>query len=276
MMRRQDSSQPFCPCVLFVVHSGIGITVGAHRLWSHRSFQASWPLRFVLMLCNSVANQGSIYHWVRDHRVHHKCCETEADPYDASRGFFFSHIGWVFVKKNPAVIKAGKDMDFTDLMDDPIVRWQHYLHPWFNQYMCFVLPAQIATKHWDEDFYTAFLVAGMLRYCWVLHCTFLVNSAAHMFGDQPYDSDSNYATENPIVSFLSIGEGWHNWHHKYPYDYSASEFGISSQFNPTKLFIDCMATIGFVWGQKRATSAWTKRTSKTNLIQKRRVSKATT
>ena len=209
------------------------------------------------MLCSSIANQGSIFHWVRDHRVHHRCCETNADPHDATRGFFFSHIGWLILKKHPNVIKAGKSMDFSDIMDDPIVRWQHQLHPWFNSYMCFILPAQIASYYWDENFTSAFLVAGGLRYCFVLHCTFLVNSAAHMFGDRPYATiKHSLATENPIVSFLTIGEGWHNWHHKYPYDYAASEFGISSQFNISKLFIDFMAKIGLVWNRKRATGAW--------------------
>jgi len=90
---------------------------------------------------------------------------------------------------------------------------------------------------------------------YILHCTWLVNSAAHLWGDHPYDPLS-YAAENPVVSFFAIGEGWHNYHHKYPYDYACSEFGVSSQYNPSKLFIDLMAFFGLVWGRRRATSAW--------------------
>ena len=71
------------------------------------------------MLCNSCANQGSIYHWARDHRVHHKFSETTADPHDATRGFFFAHMGWLFVKKHKDVVKAGREMDFSDLKEDP-------------------------------------------------------------------------------------------------------------------------------------------------------------
>ena len=67
------------------------------------------------MLCNSIANQGSIYHWARDHRVHHKYSETDADPHNAMRGFFFAHMGWLYVKKHPEVIRAGKELDFSDL-----------------------------------------------------------------------------------------------------------------------------------------------------------------
>jgi len=235
--------------------SGFGITVGVHRLWSHRSYDASFPVRLFLMLCNSIANQGSIFHWARDHRVHHKYSETEADPHDATRGFFFAHMGWLFVKKHPAVIAAGRELDFSDLLEDSVVMFQKKLDPWFALYMCYVMPAQVAARWWGEDFCNAFWVAGALRYAAVLHFTWLVNSAAHLYGDHPYDVLS-YPAENPIVSLLAVGEGWHNWHHKYPFDYSASEFGVSSQFNPSKLFIDLLAAVGLVTNRKRATAAW--------------------
>lgn len=229
--------------------------MGVHRLWSHRSYSAAFPVRFFLMLCNSIANQGSIYHWARDHRVHHKYSETHADPHNAMRGFFFAHMGWLYVKKHPEVIRAGKELDFSDLHEDPVVMFQKKLDPFFTLYMCFVFPAQIAVKFWGESFWPAFFVAGALRYMLVLHFTWLVNSAAHLYGDHPYDVVS-YPSENPYVSFFAVGEGWHNWHHKYPFDYAASEFGISSQFNPSKLFIDMLAAVGLVWGRKRGTAAW--------------------
>lgn len=235
--------------------SGFGITVGVHRLWSHRSYEAAWPVRLVLMLCNSIANQGSIYHWSRDHRVHHKYSETDADPHNAMHGFFFAHMGWLLIKKHPDVIKAGREMDFSDLLEDPIVRFQKALDPWFALYMCYVMPAQVASYFWGESFWNAFLVAGGFRYAVVLHFTWLVNSAAHLYGDHPYDVLS-FPAENPLVSWCAVGEGWHNWHHKYPFDYAASEFGISSQFNPSKLVIDLLAATGLVWGRKRGTAAW--------------------
>jgi len=235
--------------------SGFGITVGVHRLWTHRSYEAAFPARVVLMLCNCIANQGSIYHWSRDHRVHHKYSETDADPHNAMRGFFFAHMGWLFVKKHPEVVKAGRQMDFSDLLDDPLVKFQKRVDPWFALYMCYVMPAQVAQYFWGENFWTALLIAGGLRYCFVFHCTFLVNSAAHFYGDHPYDAAS-YPSENPFVSFMAIGEGWHNWHHKYPFDYACSEFGISSQFNPSKLVIDVFAAVGLVWGRKRGTHIW--------------------
>jgi len=235
--------------------TGFGITVGVHRLWSHRSYEASLPVRIVLMLLNSLANQGSIIHWARDHRVHHKYSETIADPHNATRGFFFAHIGWLLLRKEREVIKLGKQLDFSDLYEDPVVMFQFKLDPWFNISMCYFLPALVASHFWGENFWNGFFVPGGLRYIWVKHCTFLVNSAAHIYGDHPYDYESRPA-ENPFVSFFAIGEGWHNWHHKYPFDYAASEFGILSQFNPSKLLIDTLALFGLVWGRKRATAAW--------------------
>ena len=227
-----------------------------HRLWAHRSYEACFAVRLFLVLCNSIANQGSIFYWARDHRVHHKFSETDADPHNASRGFFFAHMGWLFVKKHPDVIKAGRSMDFSDLLEDPLVALQKKADPYFAWYMCFILPAQVAAYGWGETFWNGFFVAGALRFVAVLHFTWLVNSAAHLYGDHPYDATS-YAAENPIVAFVSIGEGWHNWHHKYPFDYSASEFGFSAQFNPSTLFIDALEAAGLVWNKKRATAAWT-------------------
>jgi len=235
--------------------SGLGITAGVHRLWAHRSYDASFPVRLWLMLANSIANQGSIFHWARDHRVHHKHSEKDADPHNATRGFFYAHIGWLYVKKHPDVVSAGKELSYDDLYADGCVMFQKRLDPWFTLFMCFVMPALVAKAGWGESFWPALWVAGALRYCIVLHFTWLVNSAAHFFGDHPYDH-SSWPSENPWVSLAAIGEGWHNWHHKYPYDYAASEFGITSQFNPTKLFIDGCAALGLVTNRKRATGAW--------------------
>ena len=100
-----------------------------------------------------------------------------------------------------------------------------------------------------------------MRYVWLLHCTWAVNSAAHLWGERPYDPNSNPA-ENWVVTILAIGEGWHNWHHKYPFDYAASEYGVTSQFNPTKLVIDTAAMFGLVSDRKRATAMWAREKAK--------------
>lgn len=234
--------------------TGLGITAGVHRLWAHRSYEAVLPLRIFLMLINSIANQGSIFHWSRDHRVHHKFSDTPTDPHNAARGFFFSHMGWLLVQKDKRVKEAGEKLDYFDLETDPVVIFQDTLDPWFALFMCFIFPAIVAMQ-WGENFWNGFWVAGALRYCFVLHCTWNVNSGAHFYGDHPYEPNSMPA-ENPIVAFVAIGEGWHNWHHKYPYDYATSEFGLESQFNPTKIFLDVCGLLGLAKNFKRGTGAW--------------------
>merc|ERR1711998_51828 len=235
--------------------SGFGITGGAHRLWAHRSYTAGPIYRGVLMIANSIANQGSIWHWARDHRTHHFHSETVADPHDAIRGFWFAHIGWLYLKKDKRVAEAGAKVNVDDLRADGWVMLQRRFDPWWNLYFSFVFPAHVAMVLWGERFAVGFFVPGALRYLWVLHCTWLVNSAAHLWGERPYDPQSNPA-ENPLVSIAAMGEGWHNWHHKYPFDYAASEYGVMRQFNPTKIVIDTAAALGMVTHRKRATEMW--------------------
>jgi stearoyl-CoA desaturase (delta-9 desaturase) len=149
----------------------------------------------------------------------------------------------------------GKQLNYDDLIDDWTVMFQKNLDPWFTLFMCFVFPGLVCLS-WGDSFWHGYWVAGALRYVLVLYATWCVNSAAHLYGDHPYDFQL-WPAENPFVSYVAVGEGWHNWHHKYPYDYAASEYGIHRQFNPTKLFIDIMVLLGLASDCKRATGAWT-------------------
>ncbi|CAC5381288.1 unnamed protein product [Mytilus coruscus] len=110
--------------IFYYIFSAVGITAGAHRLWSHRSYKAKTPLRILLAIMNSAALQNDILEWSRDHRVHHKYSETDADPHNARRGFFFSHIGWLLVRKHPDVARKGKQLDMSDLYADKVVMIQ--------------------------------------------------------------------------------------------------------------------------------------------------------
>ena len=103
---------------------GIGITGGAHRLWAHKSYNAKLPFRILLMIGQTIAGQNCIYIWARDHRVHHKFSDTDGDPHNMRRGFFFTHCGWLMRKKHPAMIEKSKTLDFSDLLADPVVRFQ--------------------------------------------------------------------------------------------------------------------------------------------------------
>jgi stearoyl-CoA desaturase (delta-9 desaturase) len=104
--------------------SSLGVLAGSHRLWSHKSYKAKLPLRIILAFLQTLALQNDIYEWSRDHRVHHKYSETDADPHNAKRGFFFAHMGWLLCKKHPEVKEKGKSIDMSDLWSDPVVRFQ--------------------------------------------------------------------------------------------------------------------------------------------------------
>ncbi|ODM95066.1 Stearoyl-CoA desaturase 5 [Orchesella cincta] len=227
-----------------------GITAGVHRLWSHRAYKARLPLRIFLAFCNSVSYQNSIYEWARDHRVHHKFTETNADPVNSKRGFFFSHVGWLCCKKHPDVKLIGGKVDMSDILNDPVVYYQKkYYVP--SVIVCFaLLPTVIPWYYWGESLWNAYWVAVILRYCFALNATWLVNSAAHMYGDRPYDKNIAPA-ENITVSALTLGEGYHNFHHTFPFDYTTSEWGY--RINITTAILDFFSLFGLAYGFRQAT-----------------------
>ena len=228
--------------------SGLGITGGAHRLWSHRAYKARVPIELLLMCLQTMAGQNSILTWCRDHRVHHKFSETDADPHNIKRGFFFAHMGWLCCRKHPEVSAKGKLIDMSDLEQNPIVMFQHRHFWWLAILFTVLLPTMIPVWFWSERFWTSFVFAFMIRYLITLHSTWLVNSAAHYHGSRPYDRHIE-ARESPWVIAFGLGEGFHNFHHTFPFDYSTSEFG--KLFNVTTTCIDLLAGVGLVYDRRK-------------------------
>ncbi|XP_058059024.1 acyl-CoA Delta-9 desaturase isoform X2 [Anopheles bellator] len=210
--------------VLLVWASGLGITAGAHRLWSHKSYKARWPLRLLLMFLFTICGQRDAYTWALDHRIHHKYSETDADPHNAKRGFFFAHVGWVFLTPHPEVVAKRKIIDMSDLLADPIVMAQRrYYIPLFAL-LVIGMPVLVPWYCWEERLSVAFWVCFTLRFTTTLNIAFFVNSVAHMFGNRPYDKSIS-PVENLAVAIAAMGEGWHNYHHVFPWDYKTSELG---------------------------------------------------
>ncbi|KAH0950952.1 hypothetical protein HN011_004075 [Eciton burchellii] len=234
-------------CITWAILGGIGVTGGAHRLWAHRAYKAKWPLRVILMIFQTVAFQNHIYEWVRDHRVHHKFTDTDADPHNAQRGFFFSHMGWLLVRKHPDVINKGATIDMSDLEKDPVVVWQRRLYVVLMPFLCFLLPTWIPCYFWNEKAMYAWY-STVYRYTLSVHVTWLVNSAAHIWGMKPYDNTIS-PTDNLFVGISAFGEGWHNYHHVFPWDYKAGELG-NYRTNITTAFIDFFASIGWAYDLK--------------------------
>ncbi|XP_029160965.1 (11Z)-hexadec-11-enoyl-CoA conjugase-like [Nylanderia fulva] len=224
-----------------------GVTGGAHRLWAHRSYKAKWPMRVILMIFQTMAFQNHIYEWVRDHRVHHKFTDTDADPHNAQRGFFFSHMGWLLIRKHPDVISKGATIDMSDLEKDPVVVWQRRLYIVLMPVFCFLLPTWIPCYFWNEKPMFAWY-ATIFRYTLSLNLTWLVNSAAHIWGVKPYDNSIS-PTDSYSVGIGAFGEGWHNYHHVFPWDYKAAELG-NYRTNFTTAFIDFFAWIGWAYDLK--------------------------
>lgn len=183
----KTSLNRFFPAYILTIISTQGIGAGAHRMWAHRAYKAKLPLRILLCIYQTHSLQNHIYEWVRDHRAHHKFSDTDADPHNSTRGFFFSHMGWLMVRKHPDVKTKGKLIDLSDLEADPVVMFQKKYYLVLAPIFAFFLPAWVPWYVWGEDFYVSWCVAGMFRYAVSLHGTWLVNSAAHMWGTRPYD-----------------------------------------------------------------------------------------
>ena len=228
--------------------SMLGITIGVHRLWSHKAFKAKLPLRVLLMLCNSVCNEGSIYWWCRDHIMHHKYSDTDADPYNSNRGLFFSHMGWVCMDKHQKLLDKSKEHDFSHLLKDRVVLFQYKLDPFLRYFMCFVLPT-IYGHICYQDWKIGLFIFGFLRWIITLHSTWTVNSFAHYAGSRQYN-DNIKPTNNWLVSIASGGEGWHNYHHCFPSDYTCAEQNAIFEYNPSKIIIDLFALFGQVYDRK--------------------------
>ena len=223
--------------VVILALNGLSITAGYHRLWSHRAYEASWPVRFVLMIFGTMATQNSILNWCSGHRNHHRHVDDlDLDPYSAKRGFWFSHIGWM-LRDYPSGQLDYKNAP--DLLKDKMVMFQHKYYVPLALAINFGIP--IGLGYLVGDVAGVVLLAGLLRLVVSHHFTFFINSWAHVSGKQPY-TDTNTARDNPILALFTWGEGYHNFHHIFQYDYRN---GVKWwQYDPTKWLIYGLSRVG--------------------------------
>ena len=228
----------------FMAWNGLSITVGYHRLWSHRTYQAHPIVKWFLLIGGTLAVQGSVFDWCAGHRIHHRHVDDiYQDPYSAKRGFWFSHIGWM-LRNYPSGNYDYKNIP--DLKADPVLVAQD------KYYALWILLANIglpALAGWLVGDVTGTLVlAGLLRLVLSHHFTFFINSLCHMFGTRPY-TDTNTARDNPILAIFTWGEGYHNYHHYFQYDYRN---GVKWwQYDPSKWIIYGLSKVGLTWDLKR-------------------------
>lgn len=233
--------------VILYFLTGLSITGGLHRLWSHRSYEASLPLKLFYLFFSTMAMVGSAIWWCRDHRIHHKYSDTELDPHNANKGFWWSHIGWLFFEKKSTIKEAGKKIPMDDLLNDPLLRFQHRYYLLLSPALALGLPLGMGLL-WGDPI-GGLMVAGFVRVLAKLHATLAINSFAHAWGSRPYKSDI-LPVENHLLSLFAHGEGYHNYHHTYQYDWKASE-NLRS-VNLTGWMIWISSKIGLASGLKQA------------------------
>lgn len=222
------------------------ISAGYHRLFSHRAYEAHPALRAFLLLFGAATFQNSALNWSADHRRHHRRVDSDEDPYDARRGFWYSHLGWILFDAVPAT----RAWPVPDLERDRLVELQHRYYPWIGALMSFVAPALLGLAL--GDLWGGFVFAGLVRLVVVWHITFSINSFAHMLGTQPY-SDRNSSRDSFVCALLSMGEGYHNFHHTFPVDYRN---GVRAhQFDPTKWVLRGCQAIGLAKNLRRTPPA---------------------
>lgn len=224
----------FWVCVLFQwITGGLGITLGFHRLLTHRSFRVPKWLEYVFTLCGSIAFQGGPTRWVSTHRVHHAFSDRPQDPHSPNRGFWWAHMMWLFA--------------YDEVLDSPTKHLRYVPDLAKDAGHVLIQKTQVLQ----------FLVLSGLMYAWggwpfviwgvfvrtvlVYHCTWFVNSAAHMWGYQTYQTNEG-SRNNWWVAILTYGEGWHNNHHAYPY---SARHGLRWwEFDMTWLTIKLLALVG--------------------------------
>ncbi len=222
--------------VVYYFACGMSITVGYHRLIAHRAFKCPVWLEACLLLLGAASWQGSALEWASDHVQHHAYIDTEKDPYNIQRGFWYAHIGWLLRKGG-----TGESPVPEFIASDRLIQWQHrYYYP-IAIAVGFLLP-------WALTGVGGLLLVGCVRLVLQHHTTWLINSWAHVGSNRPY-SPKVSAVDNWFLAFFTFGEGFHNYHHAFPGDYRNGVAKFS--FDPSKWTIWTWSKLGMAWDLKR-------------------------
>ncbi|MDG1350853.1 MAG: acyl-CoA desaturase [Crocinitomicaceae bacterium] len=232
------------PLLLFILWflSGMGITMGYHRLFSHKAYKTNVFVEWLLMIFGSMALENTILKWCSDHRIHHTKAETKEDPYSITEGFWHAHIGWI--------VKNGSEENnrvrgVKDLKSKSAVVFQNKYYFTIGIIGGFIIPLAIGFIYGRPM--GALLWAGFLRLTIVHHATFFINSMCHYFGRQTYDIKST-ARDSWFVSWFTFGEGYHNYHHKFQWDYRNGVKWFA--YDPSKWIIKGLSFFGITYDLK--------------------------
>jgi stearoyl-CoA desaturase (delta-9 desaturase) len=219
---------------------GLSITAGYHRFFSHKTYEAAWPVQLFYAIFGAMAAQNSILWWSSSHRVHHQYADKDWDPYNIKRGFWWAHIFWIFYRNDQ------RDETFKnapDLLANKIVMWQHRWHKQIMVIAGFGVPTLIGAAFGDPI--AGLLWGGFTRIVVIHHTTFFVNSLAHTLGKPSFNAEAS-ARDNWLVALATLGEGYHSFHHRFPADFRN---GIRwYHWDPAKWWIACLRLVGMTRG----------------------------
>ena len=249
--------------VVFVVMyfaTGFGITIGFHRMLTHRAFETSRPVKALFAILGSAAIEGPVISWVADHRKHHAFTDREGDPHSPHvdhghgvrgilKGLFHAHVGWLFVHTQ----RAAKDRYAGDLIADPVISWvNRTFFLWVAVGLLVPFGLGWAIGGSVELGLTGLLWGGAVRMLVLHHVTYSINSLCHVFGSRRYATDDE--SRNLMwLAPLAMGENFHNNHHAFP---TSARHGLGrGQLDSSAAVIGLMERLGLVWDVKRPSEA---------------------
>ena len=232
--------------------TGLGITVGYHRLLTHRAFETYRPLRYALAIMGSAAVEGPVLDWVADHRKHHTFPDQEGDPHSPHvgrsggflgmmSGLWYAHVGWLWETNG----QAEKRRYCPDLLEDPNMRKIHRRFPVIV--LATLLVPFLAGWAWGGSLVTgleALVWAGLVRIFLIHHVTWSINSICHFYGRRRFDTDDQ-STNVAWLALPSLGEAWHHNHHAFP---RSAFHGLRwYELDPSGWLILTMQRLGLAW-----------------------------
>ena len=245
--------------LVWLACSSMSITGGYHRLFAHNAYKARGPLRLFYLLFGAAGVQNSALKWSADHRVHHNKVDTDKDPYNIKRGFWWAHIVWIFYLEGEGDEPAG----VKDLQADRMVMFQHRHYVKLAILVGAVVPFCLGLL-WGDPI-GAMLICGFLRLVLQWHATFSINSFTHLMGSQPFCTQSS-ARDSFFAALITLGEGYHNYHHRFQTDYRN---GVRwYHFDPTKWFVWSLQHVGLTRDLKRTAQEKIERARASVIAQK--------
>jgi stearoyl-CoA desaturase (delta-9 desaturase) len=221
--------------VVFLFLTTFSTSGGYHRLFAHGSYEAHPILKAFYLVFGAASFEASALKWASDHRRHHAYIDEDQDPYNINRGFWWAHMGWILTKdpSSQGISQVG------DLERDPMIRFQHRYYVPIAFGVGLGVPLALGFLFGDP--WGGLIIGGFLRLVFFYQATFCINSLAHMIGKQPY-SDDDSSRDCVITALVTMGEGYHNFHHTFPADYRN---GVNTfEYDPTKWILSGFSVVG--------------------------------